>query len=135
MSEPVSGNHNDLFDIEVPFEEVVCTLEQAEIKVDVLFINADAGFDSQELRDKCESKGIIANICHNKLIVIKDADHYFDEKLYKERYLVERTNAWIDTFRSLLNRFDTTITSWKGFNFFVFIVIGLKKFYKLRKSR
>ena len=34
ISEPVSGNHNDLF------EEVVCTLEKAEINVDELFINA-----------------------------------------------------------------------------------------------
>ncbi len=135
MSEPVSGNHNDLFNIEVQFEEVVCTLEQAEINVNGLFINANPGFDSQKLRDKCESKGIIANSCHNKRNGNQDNDHYFDEKLYKERYSVERTNAWMDSFRSLLNRFDTTITSWKGFNFLAFIVIGLKKFYKLKKSR
>ena len=86
MSEPVSGNHNDLFDIEVQFEEVVRTLEQAEINVDGLFINPDAGFDSQKLRDKYEAKGIIANICHNKRNRNKDSDLYFDEKLYKERY-------------------------------------------------
>jgi len=135
MSEPVSGNHNDLFDIEVQFEEVVATLEEAEISVEGLFVNADAGFDSQKLRDKCEAKGIIANICPNKRNGITDADHYFDEKLYEERYAIERTNAWMDSFRSLLNRFDTTITSWKGFNFLAFIVIGLKKFYKLKKSR
>lgn len=135
MSEPISGHHNDLFDIEVQLEEIVCTLEQAEINVDGLFINADAGFDSQKLRDKCEAKGIIANICHNKRNGNKEADHYFDEELYRERYSIERTNAWMDSFRSLLNRFDTTITSWKGFNFLAFIVIGLKKFYKLKKSR
>ena len=135
MSEPVFGNHNDLFDIEVQFEEVVGTLEDAEISVDGLFINADAGFDSQKLRDKCEAKGIIANICPNKRNGNNDADHYFDEKLYEQRYAIERTNAWMDSFRSLLNRFDTTLTSWKGFNFLAFIVIGLKKFYKLKKSR
>jgi transposase len=135
MSEPVSGNHNDLFDIEVQFEEVIHTLEQAEINVDGLFINADAGFDSQKLRNKCKAKGIIANIGHNKRNGNKDSEHYFDEKLYKERYSVERTNAWMGSFRSLLNRFDTTITSWKGFNFLAFIVIALKKFYKLKKSR
>ncbi len=135
MSEPISGNHNDLFDIEVQFEEVVGTLEDADISVDGLFINADAGFDSQKLRNKCEAKGIIANICPNKRNGNTDTDHYFDEKLYEERYAIERTNAWMDSFRSLLNRFDTTITSWKGFNFQAFIVIGLKKFYKLKKSR
>ncbi|WP_345008190.1 transposase, partial [Snuella lapsa] len=114
MSEPVSGNHNDLFDIEVQFEEVVGTLEDAEISIDGLFINADAGFDSQKLRDKCEAKGIIANICPNKRNGNNDVDYYFDEKLYEERYAIERTNAWMDSFRSLLNRFDTTLTSWKG---------------------
>lgn len=135
MSEPVSGNHNDLFNIEVQFEEVVGTLEKAEISVDGLFINADAGFDSQRLRNKCEAKGITVNICPNKRNGNTVRDHYFDEKLYAERYVIERTNAWMDSFRSLLNRFDTTITSWKGFNFLAFIVIGLKKFYKIKKSR
>jgi len=135
MSEPVSGNHNDLFDIEVQFEEVVVTMEEANISIDGPFINADAGFDSQRLRDKCEAKGIIANICPNKRKGNGDTDHYFDEKLYEERYAIERTNAWMDSFRSLLNRFDTTVTSWKGFNFLAFIVIGLKRFYKPKKSR
>ena len=41
----------------------------------------------------------------------------------------------MDSYRCLLNRFDTTITSWKGFNFLAFIVIALKKFYKLKESR
>lgn len=133
MSEPVSGNHNDLFDIEVQFEEVTSSLEQAEISVDGLFINADAGFDSEKLRNQCEAKGIIANIISNKRNGSNDdEDHYFDEKLCKERYSVERTNAWMDSFRSLLNRFGTTITSWKGFNFLAFIVIGIKKFYKFK---
>lgn len=135
MSEPVCGNHNDIFDIEVQFEQVIGTLEEAEISVDGLFINADAGFDSQKLRDKCEAKGIIANICPNKRNGNNDKNYYFDEKLYQERYAIERTNAWMDSFRSILNRFDTTITSWKGFNFLAFIAIGLKKFYKLKKSR
>lgn len=135
MSEPVSGNHNDLYDIEVQFEEVIATLEQAEIAVDGLFINADAGFDSKELRKKCEAKGIIANIAKNKRNGDSDSDHYFDEKLYRQRYAIERTNAWMDGFRSVLNRFDITVSSWKGFNFLAFIVIGLKRFMKSRKSR
>ena len=129
MSEPVSGNHNDLFDIEVHFEEVTATLEQANISIDGLFLNADAGFDSQKLRDKCEAKGIIANFAENKRNGGHQHDYYFDDQLYKERYAIERTNAWMDSFRSLLNRFDTTITSWIGFNYLAFIVIALRKFY------
>ena len=60
--------------------------------------------------------------------------HYFDQELYKEHYSIERTNAWMDSFRSLLNRFDTTLTSWKGFNYLAFIVIGLKKLQELKSQ-
>ena len=51
---------------------------------------------------------------------------------YNERYKIERTNAWMDSFRSLLNRFDTTVASWLGFNYLAFIVIALKKFNKIK---
>ncbi|MCT4615936.1 MAG: IS5/IS1182 family transposase, partial [Marinifilaceae bacterium] len=44
------------------------------------------------------------------------------------------TNAWMDSYRTLLNRFDTKVSSWKGWNFISFIVIALKKFKK-NKSR
>jgi len=128
MSEPISGNHHDLYDIEVHFEEIVSTLEDAEIATEGLFLNADAGFDSEVFRAKCESKNIIANVDFNKRRGNKDHDLLLDKKLYKERYSIERTNAWIDSFRSLLNRFDITVSSWVGFNFLAFIVLGLRKF-------
>ena len=99
-------------------------------------MNFDAGFDSDTLRKKVASKGIIANICQNKRNKSEDdSDVYFDEELYKERYSIERSNAWMDSYRSVLNRFDTTVSSWIGFNYLTFIVIGLKKFKKIKKSR
>ena len=61
--------------------------------------------------------------------------HFLDEKLYRERYAIERTNAWMDGFRSILSRFDTTISSWKGFNFLAFIVIAIKKFINNKKVK
>ena len=56
MSEPISGNHHDLHSIEVQFEVVTATLEQAEIPVEGLFLNADAGFDSKSFRESCKKK-------------------------------------------------------------------------------
>ena len=135
MSEPVSGNHHDLYDIEVHFEEIISTLEEAEISVDGLFLNADAGFDSEGFRAKCQEKQIIANIDLNKRRGDKDHDILLDDQLYKERYAIERTNAWMDSFRSLLNRFDVTVTSWKGFNFLAFIVLALRKFNRKKQFR
>ncbi|UUV20248.1 IS5 family transposase [Paenimyroides aestuarii] len=132
ISEPVAGNHNDLFNIEVQFEVITGTLEQAKIPVEGLFLNADAGFDSKEFRLCCEKKEIHANICFNKRNGDTDRDEYFDQELYNERYKIERTNAWMDSFRSILNRFDTTVISWLGFNYLAFIVIALRKFNKIK---
>ncbi|MEC3964905.1 IS5 family transposase [Flagellimonas halotolerans] len=134
MSEPVAGNHNDLYDIEVQFEVVTATLENAKINVEGLFLNADAGFDSKDFRSACAAKEINANVCFNKRNGDVERDEYFDQELYDERYVIERTNAWMDSFRSLLNRFDTTTESWKGFNYLSFIVLVLKKF-KIKKSK
>ena len=130
MSEPVSGNHNDLYNIEVQFETIVQTLEKATIEVDGLFLNVDAGFDSHTFRNSCYRKEISANVCFNKRTGRSDREEYFDSKLYDLRFSVERTNAWMDSYRSLLNRFDTTTESWKGFNYLAFITIAVKKFKK-----
>ena len=83
----------------------------------------------------CEIKKINANICFNKRNGNTDRDEYFDKDLYDERYAVERTNAWMDSYRSLLNRFDTTVESWKGFNYLAFIVITIKKFKNKKKKK
>jgi len=64
MSKPIAGNHNDLFDIEVYFEDITSQLTNAEISLSVLFNNAD--FDSQKLREIFSDKEIIATICPNK---------------------------------------------------------------------
>jgi len=101
-----------------------------------LFINADAGFDAETFRQAYHKKGVIANVAFNKRSNgKKNQEHLIDEELYNERYAIERANAWMDSFRSFLNRFDTTTSSWKGFNFLAFIVIGLRKFEKIKKSR
>ncbi len=91
-----------------------------------LFLNADAGYDFKDFRSACAAKEISANICFNKRNGNVERDEYFDREPYDERYVIERTNAWMDSFRSLLNRFDTTTESWKGFNYLSFIVLALK---------
>ena len=111
------------------------TLTQADIKIDGLFINADAGFDSKEFRETCFKYGIFANVDFNIRNGEINDNKLLDEVLYKERYSIERTNAWMDSFRTLLNRFDTTVSSWKSFNYIAFMVILLKKTCKTKKSR
>ena len=101
MSEPIAGNHNDLYNIKVQFEVVTITLDKAEIGTDGIFMNADTGFDSKDLRWACVASDINTKICFNKRNGNVGRDEYFDPKLYDERYAIQGTNAWMDNFRSL----------------------------------
>ena len=87
-------------------------LAKANVKTDRLFLNADAGFDCDILRNCLDRNGVVANICISKRRTKTD-DIVLDEQLYAERYFIERTNAWMDSYRTLLNRFDTTVSSWE----------------------
>ena len=96
MSEPIDGNHNDLFNIESFFTKMIIDLEQSQIPINGLFLNADAGFDSEEFRKICSSKGIIANIDFNKRNS-KNMENQplLDDLLYEERFFC-RENQCLD---------------------------------------
>jgi hypothetical protein len=76
-------------------------LKSAGIDTRGIFINADAGFDSNELRSICIQKEIEANTKINLRNTKEDNQeaHFFDER----RLVIERANAWIDGFRALIN--------------------------------
>ena len=134
MSSTKAGNHHDLHEIEKSMKEIFMMMERADIPVDGLFINADAGFDSKEFRAVCSEYGVIANVCPNPRGGCGEDDYFLDDELHKERYSIERTNAWMDSFRSVLMRFDTTTSSWEGFNLIAFMVILLKRIKKSKEK-
>lgn len=111
---PIAGNHHDVKDIRERLEKLIAQLSKSGIGVDGLFINADAGFDTQEFRAACKRVGIELNVPRNARSTkqLVDDDTYFDELLYEQRYKVERTNAWMDSNRTLLVRQDTSLSSW-----------------------
>ena len=114
---PIAGNHHDVSDIEERLGYLVKQLAASGIRVHGLFVNADAGFDSQEFRDACTRLGIELNVPRNyrgaKQI---DDGTFFDELMYEQRYAVERTNAWQDSYRTLLIRQDTSLGSWTAWH-------------------
>ena len=65
-SDSISGNHNDLYQITNYFKSMLDTLINAKIRIDGLFLNADSGFDSKELRNLCNELEIIPNIAINQ---------------------------------------------------------------------
>ena len=132
MGEPQAGNHNDVYEIRSLFEQMCALLAQAAISLTGVFMNADAAFDTKELRSVCAQQQIEANIADNPRSSKEswqEAYQYFDEQLYKERYVVERTNAWLDGFKGLLIRYEKKIKSWMAQHWRAFSIVLLKKYY------
>ena len=124
MSTPQSGQHNDIFGIEKSFPKMLEDLTAATINYNDLFLNADAGFDSTTFRKLCFKADIIDNIDFNKRNS-KSTDHQplLDDELYKCRFCVERSNAWIDAFKCLLVRFETKSETWMSLHYLAFAII------------
>lgn len=128
---PQEGEHHDLYNIKELFEELCQMLSSAGINVKGLFLNADSGFDCKELRQICQEKGIEANIDTNSRNSKKELQtthyQYFDEELYKRRTVIEHANAWMDSFKALLVRFETKVANWTAFTLIAFSVRFLRK--------
>ena len=135
MSTPVSGSHNDVYNISKVLLELFSDLKASALSVSGLFLNADAGFDTEQFRRGCHEHEVFPNVAFNKRRGKQREEEFLDELLYEQRYTIERTNARMDSYRSVLNRFDTTLSSWKAWNYITFILILLKKIRKREKSR
>jgi transposase len=129
VATPQSGNHHDLHEIELLFEELCQLLKEANVDIRGVFMNADSGFDAHTLREQCADRQIEANIEVNNRNKQCQSDEYvyFDELLYKRRFVIERMNAWIDSFKALLIRFETKLSNWMALHFLAFTVLMCRK--------
>lgn len=136
MATPQEGQHHDLYQIQELFEQLCQLLLQAGIDLKGVFLNADPGFDSQAFRQVCEQKQIQANIKFNARNAKEETlDYqYFDEELYQRRVVIERANAWLDSFKALLVRFETLVITWMSLHFLAFVVLFLRKIKKKKKD-
>lgn len=127
---------HDLFEIEKLFEELCVLLESAQVNLKGLFLNADSGFDSQNLRVLCANREIEANIALNPRSTHEQqiAWTYFDEELYKRRPVIEHANAWLDSFKTLLVRYETNVENWLSFHWLAFVVLFLRRINRNKKS-
>jgi hypothetical protein len=94
-------------------------------------LNLDAGFDSKANRKSVYNAGLKPNIKENprnRQKPKRGRQRFFDEVLYKLRFIVERTFAWEDKFKRLLLRFETKQNRHLGFKLIAFTLINLREF-------
>lgn len=125
-SKPIDVNQNDAFELVQTVGKMNNAIRSCGIATDGLFLNADAGFDTEDFRTYCYQHEIVGNIAQNA----KNGDtgeHLFDELLYEYRYVIDRTNPWLDAFKAILVRFETNAIHWKALNLMAFCVILLRQ--------
>ena len=135
-SKPISGEHHDSFELRKIASDIFSQIECIGIRVEGLFLNADAGFDVEDFRLFCEQNDIIANIDFNKRrsIANRKKDYLLDTELYKERFTVEQLNAWVDGFKTLRFRYETKSSNWMALHCLAFSIIFIRKFDDLTLS-
>jgi transposase len=94
-------------------------------------ITLDSGFDSQtnkELIRKQKMRPVISPNRRNakKPIVIARMYRWFDKETYKERYKVERTYGWQDTYRKLAISYDRLEEIRLGFRNLAYAMINFR---------
>ena len=130
VGEPQNGEHNDLFDINRIFKQMLELLESAEVSLEGVFLNAYPGFDSEGFKKECRGEGIELNVKANQRNTKKDTMEYtyFDERLYKEnRYKVEQSNAWMDAFKGTIIRYEKLTRNWWSMLWLCITAIFMRK--------
>lgn len=125
----ISGNHNDLYQIIPQYSQMIKDLKSCGICVQNSIQNADKGFDYKKLRRAIQRRNMFANIVENKRNRKgnkRGKKRFFNQAIYNQRFVNERTFAWIDSFRTLLIRFDTLDSSWLNWHYLAFALILLK---------
>jgi transposase len=91
---------------------------------------ADKGYDSRPFRNWLAGKGTVSRIPfraypnRTKLIKRQEASSC----AYSDRWRIERSFAWLQTFRRLTVRWDRSLVAYHGFLSVACIIICLRKF-------
>ena len=91
----------------------------------------DTGFDSKTNRELIRKQKLVPMINPNrrnakKPIVIARMYRWFDKELYQERYKVERTFGWQDTYRRLAISYDILKETRLGFRHLAYAMINFR---------
>lgn len=124
-------NEVDLMLLPAGLKDLKGVAREAGLDLTGAVLNLDAGFDSKANRKCVFNAGLIPNIKENprnRQKPKRGRPRFFDEVLYKLRFIVERTFAWEDKFKRLLLRFETKQSRHLGFKLIAFTLINLREF-------
>lgn len=133
----VAGNHYDAFDLKPHLRQAFAWLKQHGFSLKGTYFNADSAFDTLPARKVCFNYGLIPNIAENKRNrkkVKRGRKRLFNPAIYKQRFVAERSFAWIDKFRALLLRFERLDALFLGAHHLAFAMINLRHVFDQHKK-
>jgi len=89
---------------------------------------ADLGYDSDPLRERLARRGITLIVPYrdNRVVrVYEDGRHL---RRYRRRWIIERTFAWLGSFRRLLIRHERFTSMYCSLLYFAAALIALRRF-------
>ena len=89
---------------------------------------ADRAYDSDSLRERLARRGITVIVPYRSHCVHR---RYEDRRLlrrYRHRWIIERTFAWLGSFRRLLVRHERLTSMYASFLYFAAALIALRRF-------
>ena len=111
--------------------KLVSFTSQIGIELHGAVLTLDSGFDSQTNKNLIKKQKMVSVIYPNRRntkqpIAIARMFRWFNKKLYKERYKVERTFGWQDTYRSLAVSYDRLVETRLGFRYLAYSMINFR---------
>ena len=124
-------NEHDCAILKEAFKRFIETTKQLPIDARGSSLTLDSGFDSKDNKDVIKEHGIIPLIYPNKRntktpIKIAQKFRWFNKKVYKERYKIERTFGWQDVYRRLAVSYDRLKETRMGFRNIAYAMINFR---------
>jgi transposase len=131
----VAGNHNDAFNLKVHLLAAFKSMKRLELVIAGALFNADSAFDTKEARKVCFNHQVVPNMAENKRNrkqAKRGPKRFFNAEVYKDRFVSERSFAWIDKFRALLIRYDLKALHFLAGHHLAFALINLRHLMALK---
>lgn len=124
-------NEHDTTILPEALTKMISFSNRIDLELDSSALTLDSGFDSKVNKNIIKEQGLIPVIYPNKRntkepIAIARKFRWFKKDIYKERYKVERTFGWQDTYRKLAFSYDILKETRLGFRYLAYSMINFR---------
>jgi hypothetical protein len=127
----IAGNYNDAYQLVLTLQAAFGFIQALGLNLCRSYLNGDKVFDTVACRKTCFNYGLIPNVAENqrnRKTSKRGRRRFFNKEIYKQRFVAERTFAWVDKFKRLLIRLEREDLYFLGGHFIAFALINLRHF-------